>query len=399
MRSRWIIAALGALGVASPAMAICDASNTFTYDFNSAAVATLSYGSATGYNYTASNPLGSTRPFNVKFVANGVTASVNINGTAYATPRIDTAVIASETNTRTLTLGGTFSARSASITSGTRTIATTFTFATPIRDLSMVVHDIDYTLDQYRDWLHISGSDGTATYTPALSGPFGNNNGGSTPTATGSSLLFGPYASANPALSANEAAGTGASNNTGSNAGNINISFAQPVTTVTIRYGNYPLQTGETQTGQQAMGISKLTFCPMPNLNVAKSSAPYASAGNNRFNVPGADVSYSLTVTNTGGSPVDVGSLVLTDPLPANVTFYNGDYDPASPGMGPVQVLAGSSGVTLPASGIAFSTDGTTYSASAAAGYTTAIRYVRLTPTGSLAANSSVTFRFRARIN
>jgi hypothetical protein len=91
--------------------------------------------------------------------------------------------------------------------------------------------------------------------------------------------------------------------------------------------------------------------------------------------------------------------LVLTDPLPTNVTFYNGDYDATSPGMGPVQIVAGTSGVTLPASSIGFSNDGTTYSSTAATGYDTAIRYIKLTPTGSLAANSSVIFRFRARVN
>ena len=85
--------------------------------------------------------------------------------------------------------------------------------------------------------------------------------------------------------------------------------------------------------------------------------------------------------------------------MPANVTFYNGEYDAASPGMDPIRLVAGSSGVTLPSSGINFSTDGSTYSGTAAAGYTAAVCFLRLTPTGSLAANSSVTLRFRARVN
>ena len=42
---------------------------------------------------------------------------------------------------------------------------------------------------------------------------------------------------------------------------------------------------------------------------------------------------------------------MLTDILPANVTFYNGDYNAASPGMGPFELTAGTSGVTLPAGG------------------------------------------------
>jgi uncharacterized repeat protein (TIGR01451 family) len=140
----------------------------------------------------------------------------------------------------------------------------------------------------------------------------------------------------------------------------------------------------------------------MPSLAVAKTSAPYiTTAGSpDRFNAPGSDVAYTLTVTNSGGSPVDLSSLVLTDVLPANVTFYNGDYNPASPGMGPFELTAGSSGITLPAGGRAYSNNnGSTYVYTPAAGYDANVDAVRLTPTGSMAANSSFTIRFRARIN
>ena len=111
------------------------------------------------------------------------------------------------------------------------------------------------------------------------------------------------------------------------------------MTSVTISYGNFPLQSGESSTGQQCVGISRVRFCPMPALAIAKTSAPYiTTAGSpDRFNAPGSDVAYTLTVTNSGGSPVDVSSLVLTDVLPANVTFYNGDYNAAVAGHGPVR--------------------------------------------------------------
>ena len=81
----------------------------------------------------------------------------------------------------------------------------------------------------------------------------------------------------------------------------------------------------------------------MPAIAIAKTSAPYiTTAGSpDRFNAPGSDVAYTLTVTNSGGSPVDLSSLVLTDILPANVTFYNGDYNAGSPGMGPFELTAG----------------------------------------------------------
>ena len=169
-----------------------------------------------------------------------------------------------------------------------------------------------------------------------------------------------------------------------------------------MRYGNYPYQSGESTTGQQAMGISRLSFCPMPAVTVAKTSAPYiTTAGSpDRFNAPGSDVAYTLTVTNSGGSPVDASSLVLTDVLPANLTFYNGDYNASSPGMGPFELTAGTSGVTLPAAGRAYSNNnGSTYAYTPAAGYDAAVDAVRLTPTGTMAANSSFTIRFRARVN
>ena len=89
--------------------------------------------------------------------------------------------------------------------------------------------------------------------------------------------------------------------------GDIVISFPQPVTSVTISYGNFPLQSGESSTGQQRFGISQVRFCPMPAIAIAKTSAPYiTTAGSpDRFNAPGSDVAYTLTVTNSGGSPVD----------------------------------------------------------------------------------------------
>ena len=68
--------------------------------------------------------------------------------------------------------------------------------------------------------------------------------------------------------------------------------------------------------------------------------------------------------------------------------------------MGPFELTAGSSGVTLPAAGRAYSNNnGSTYAYAPAAGYDANVDAVRLTPSGSMAANSSFTIRFRARIN
>jgi uncharacterized repeat protein (TIGR01451 family) len=396
MRARLFLAGLLLLALAAaPAHAVCDANNTYNFQFSSVSDASLSYGST--YTYTATNPLGATRTLTFRAVNNGL-SSVQVNSENM--PQISSD-LTSSTGGKTFQVGGTFPSRTANITSNTRTIRLTITFPVPVRDIILNGHDLDYTNDQFRDWLHVTGTDGASTFVPALSAPAGNNNGAGARTATGSSVNFGadnaPYV-----LTSNEGVGISSSADTGVTTGDVIITFAQPVTSVTISYGNFPYQSGEDSTGQQRFGISRVRFCPMPAIAVAKTSAPYiTTAGSpDRFNAPGSDVAYTLTVTNSGGSPVDLSSLNLTDVLPANVTFYNGDYNAGSPGMGPFELTAGTSGVTLPAGGRAYSNNGgSTYVYTPTAGYDANVDAVRLTPTGSMAANSAFTIRFRARIN
>jgi uncharacterized repeat protein (TIGR01451 family) len=393
MRALSFVTALSLLGASVPAYAACDTNNTYSYNFTTAAA--MNY--ANSYNYTASNPLGATRGFTVGFTTNGLSSN-QVN--SQALPRVGN-LITTGAGANTLVVGGVFSGRTASITGNTRVIVITFTFTQPVRDFSFTVHDADYTNNQYRDWVNLSGSDGTNTYTPTITTPHGTSNGAGAKTNANSSVRLG--AGTTPFnMTAQEAIGVGASNNNDANTGDVSASFAQPVTTITMRYGNYPYQSGENSTGQQAMGISGVRFCPMPSIAVAKSSAPYiTTAGSpDRFNAPGSDVAYTLTVTNSGGSPVDASTLQLTDVLPPNVTFYNGDYNASSPGMGPFELSAGTSGVTLPAGGRAYSNNnGSTYVYAPSAGYDANVDAVRLTPSGSMAANSSFTIRFRARIN
>jgi uncharacterized repeat protein (TIGR01451 family) len=196
-------------------------------------------------------------------------------------------------------------------------------------------------------------------------------------------------------LTAQQAVGTGTSNNTDSNFGDIAISFAQPVTSVTIRYGNYPFTTGENTTGQQAFGISAISFCPMPSIAMTKTSAPAAATGTARFDAPGSDVIYTITVTNNGGSPVDASSVVLTDTLPTQASFFNGAFSPATT---PFLLTAGSSGVTLAASNVTYSNNGTSYTYTPASGYDANVKNVKFAPQGTMAANSSFTVQYRVQI-
>ena len=129
--------------------------------------------------------------------------------------------------------------------------------------MTVTVHDIDFASNQFRDWLHIVGTNGALTYKPVMVTPHGTNNTGGPVSGGGSSLALGLYNAGGVNVSdTDRAAGLGASDNTGDDDGDITISFAQPVTSVTLRYGNYPLTAGEIATGQQAYGISAVELLP-----------------------------------------------------------------------------------------------------------------------------------------
>jgi len=377
------------LAGATAARADCDAANRYVFSFANQGAATLSYG--TTYSYTARNGNGATQTVTMALTQNGLSSTVAGGVTL---PAIGTLVTGSSL-AQTLTIGGIFSGRTTSLTGTTRIVTLTYSFAEPVRDVAFTLYDVDFASNQFRDWVQVTGSAGT----PEMASPPGNGNGATAPrTAIGSTVVFGT-ASTPVSVTATQAAGTTAAGNN-SDEGTINVSFAAPVTSVTLRYGNYPYVTGENTTGQQAIGISGVSYCPLPRISVTKTSTPYLTTGINRFAIPGADVIYTFSVANTGGSPVDASTVVLTDVLPANVTFYGGDIDDGGPATGPFEFNAGTSGLTLPASGIAYSNNGgTSYAYQATTSYDANVRAIRLTPSGSFAANSSFTVRFRARVN
>ena len=134
---------------------------------------------------------------------------------------------------------------------------------------------------------------------------------------------------------------------------------------------------------------------------MAKTAAPFVTAAGDpaRFNAPGSDILYTLTVSNIGGSTVDASTIVLNDVLPGKVSFYNGDIDGAGPLTSNFEFVAGSSGLTLATGNLSYSNNGgSSYGYSPISGYDTAVNAVRLAPQGTMAANSSFTVRFRAQI-
>ena len=376
------------------AHAACPAANQYSFLFNSQAAATLSY--ATTYSYTATNPSAQTQNFTVGFITNGLSSS--IAGGAQM-PAIST-LINNDNASRFLVIGGIFAGRTADVSVNNRVVVTTFTFPTPVRDVTITISDVDFTTNQFRDWFMAVGRNGASTYIPTLVTPFGQVNNTGPFTNASSSLTLGPVATP-LAVTAAQGVGTGASPNTNTT-GDITLSFAQPVTSVEVRYGNYPLQTGETATGQQAIGIKGVSFCPMPSVTLTKTNAPWSDPVNGTTNpkmIPGADLIYTLTVANANTSPVDLSTTVLTDPLPSQVTFYNGDIDDAGPLTTNYDFNAGTTGLTFGAANLTYSNNaGATYVYTPAAGYDPAVTALRFAPVGSMAANSSFTLKFRARI-
>jgi hypothetical protein len=126
--------------------------------------------------------------------------------------------------------------------------------------------------------------------------------------------------------------------------------------------------------------------------------------------IPGSWVDYTITTSNTAIGSVDDGTLVVTDPLPANVALYVGDLSGA--GSGPVEFTNGSgaaaSGLTYTFSGLGdagddveFSTDGVSYNYTPipdADGFDFAVRYIRINPDGVFLGSATATPTFDLRI-
>lgn len=378
-----------------PAGAVCSAANQYNFTFANQTAATLNY--ANSYTYTANSTALGNQNFTVNWITNGVSSSIVGGAQMPAISNLITDGVAA----RNLVIGSIFTGRTADVSVNNRVVVTRFTFPVPIRDFSVQVNDIDFTANQFRDWLQVNGINGAASYDPSLTTPHGNNNTVIGPHfAAASSQLIG--ATITPlSLTIRQSGGTGASGNN-ANTGTISATFLQPVTVLEIRYGNYPLTGTETVTNQQAIGIQSLSYCPVPNLTVAKSSSVFSDgvSGSNPKAIPGADVIYSLTVTNDNSSPVDLNQTILADLLPPGVTFYNGDIDNAGPLTTNYEFLSGSSGLTLTAANITYSNNnGAAYTYTPAAGYDAAVDGVRFNPQGSMAANSSFIIRLRTRVD
>lgn len=146
------------------------------------------------------------------------------------------------------------------------------------------------------------------------------------------------------------------------------------------------------------------------DLSVTKIRTATDDQRGTNFPIPGAIITYQITVQNSGNAPPNEESVVVTEALPGDLALYVTDF---VSGSGPVQFTDGSpnTGLTCPFVSLAspgdcfsFSTDGTDFTytpVDSGDGTDPAITHVRIQPSGFMDGDSGAgaprfTLRLRA---
>ena len=85
-------------------------------------------------------------------------------------------------------------------------------------------------------------------------------------------------------------------------------------------------------------GVGTFRVVLLPGLTVLKSVLTLSdpvNGGTNPKAIPGSVIQYTVIVTNSGYGAVDAGTVVITDPVPANTVLFVGDINPPT-NLGPV---------------------------------------------------------------
>ena len=163
--------------------------------------------------------------------------------------------------------------------------------------------------------------------------------------------------------------------------------------------------------GVSDLGVGSFTVTiPQPSLTIFKASTVLSDPVNltsNPRRIPLAVVRYDISVTNSGLGTVDAGTLVLTDPIPANASMYV-----ATSAGNPVVFVNGPtpSGLTYNyAANVSYSSTGAGgpwgyVPTPDANGFDAQVRAVRIAPGGAMSAAAgantpSFTVQFRIRID
>ena len=179
------------------------------------------------------------------------------------------------------------------------TATTTITLPTAVPGAQFRVFDIDFNAGQFADKLTVTGSFQGTTVLPTLTNGVAN------------------YVVGNTAI------GDGLSGNN-SGDGNVTVTFAQPVDTIVIAYGN--ATTAPANPGGQAIAIHDITFCrPVVVLGVTKVSTLISDPTNGTTNpraIPGAVMEYCILIQNPDSGTAT--NVVGTDTIPAALTYTAG---------------------------------------------------------------------------
>ncbi|GAA4038014.1 hypothetical protein GCM10022281_18380 [Sphingomonas rosea] len=179
-----------------------------------------------------------------------------------------------------------------------------------------------------------------------------------------------------------------------------------PAGGLTVAYG--------TQT-VSSIGAASATLKVLAPLTASKAGEVYWDPVNlftNPKNIPGAIVTYTITVANPSGQATDKDSIVLSDAIPANTRMIVGDFGTA--GSGPVAFVDGATASGLTYSYLALSSTAddlefTTAAAPGAAdwnyvptantdGIDPAVTFFRVKLKNRLNTNGTFSIRFRAKV-
>ena len=181
-------------------------------------------------------------------------------------------------------------------------------------------------------------------------------------------------------------------------------------TVITNTANNLLLDQGDPVSTNDSASVD-VTILAVPNIVVIKSAQTITDPVNGSVNpksIPGAEVLYSITLTNQGLGVADLDSIIITDTIPANAEIFVGDLSAGSPvafidGAVPSALSLSFISLVSAADDIEFSSDGSYIPVPDIDGYDSGVTFLRLLTKGTFAASDgtnhpSFTIRFKVRI-
>ncbi len=278
------------------------------------------------------------------------------------------------------------------------------------------------------------GSGGISTLTITLSNSSAGSYTGATfndvfPIAPGAMTVAAPLTTSNSCGGALQDSGGGALA-----AGDVGIrltggtipangSCAITVNVTAVAAGVYtntiPVGALTTSGGSNTVAANATLTVALPSFTVAKSVLLVSDPVNGTTlpkAIPGAVVSYSIQVTNSGAGTADNNTTLIIDAIPVNTRLFVGDL--GGPGSGPIVFVNGtpSSGLTYTFTSLASAADDVSFSNTGCTpftnyipvpdvnGFDALVTCIRINPKGVFAAasggnNPNFEARFRVRVN